>query len=182
MTIRVHLNHRMSYEYDRTVSLGPQTVRLRPAPHCRTPVLSYSLKVEPEDHFCNWQQDPHGNYLARLVFSKPTRKLTVSVDLVADMTVINPFDFFLEESAKESGFEYDTSLARELRPFLEADPAGPKLTAWLATVDRRKRRTEDFLVDANQLLARDIEYLVRMEPGVQTPEETLTLGSGSCRD
>lgn len=182
MTIRVALNHRTSYAYDKRISLGPQMVRLRPAPHCRTPVLSYSLKVEPQPHFCNWQQDPYGNYAARFVFPEKTQKLIVSVDLVADMTVINPFDFFLEESAEEFPFTYEESLVKELRPFLEVEPAGPKLTKWLELVDRTKRRSVDFLVDINGKLERDIDYLVRMEPGVQTPEETLTLKSGSCRD
>ena len=118
MSIRVALNHRTEYHYDRLVTLSPQIVRLRPAPHCRTPILSYSLKITPRDHFLNWQQDPYSNYLARLVFNKPTREFTVEVDLVADMTVINPFDFFVEESAKTYPFDYEPVLAKELIPYL----------------------------------------------------------------
>src|SRR6266446_8312776 len=99
MAIRVALNHKTEYHYDRLVSLLPQVVRLRPAPHCRTPILSYSLKVKPVDHFLNWQQDPYSNYLARLVFNKPARSFEVEVDLVAELTAVNPFDFFIEEAA-----------------------------------------------------------------------------------
>jgi len=182
MGIRVALHHLTSYRYDRLIALGPQIVRLRPAPHCRTPVTSYSLKVRPEKHFVNWQQDPHGNYLARFVFPEKARELQVEVDLVADMSVINPFDFFVEESAKEYPFVYEDWLARELRPFLETSPPGPRLRQWLAEIDRSPCPTVDLLVDLNQRLQRQIRYLIRMQPGVQTPEETLERGSGSCRD
>ncbi len=183
MGIHVALNHKTEYRYDRLVGLGAQIVRLRPAPHCRTPVLSYSLTIAPRDHFLNWQQDPQSNYLARLVFPERTRLFTVEVDLVADMAVINPFDFFLEPAAEEVPFHYDRWLDRELKPFLETEALGPHLAAWLDTVDRTPgQRTVDFLVALNQRLQSDIRYLIRLEPGVQTPEETLALAAGSCRD
>jgi uncharacterized protein (DUF2126 family)/transglutaminase-like putative cysteine protease len=182
MSIRVALNHRTEYQYDRLVTLTPQIVRLRPAPHCRTPILSYSLKIEPKDHFLNWQQDPYSNYLARLVFNKPTRAFKVEVDLVAEMTVINPFDFFLESSAEKYPFVYEPALAKELVPYLETEPAGPKLRALVEDLRRDAIRTEDYLVEINQRLSREIKYLIRMEPGIQACEETLTLASGSCRD
>src|SRR5579863_9927939 len=132
MSIHVSLNHKTRYRYDRRINLGPQVVRLRPAPHSRTPILSYSLKIEPGGHFINWQQDPQGNYLARLVFPEPTTELLVEVDLVAEMAVYNPFDFFLEPGAEQYPFSYDSSAARELRPFLETEPAGPGFSAFLA--------------------------------------------------
>ncbi|MCA9085084.1 MAG: transglutaminase family protein [Planctomycetaceae bacterium] len=182
MTIRVALNHRTSYHYDRRISLGPQIVRLRPAPHCRTPIHSYSLKVRPEEHFVNWQQDPHANFLARFVFQEKTTCLDVEVDLIAEMTVINPFDFFVEESADQYPFKYDAWLSQELQPFLETIPATGEWQKFLQSIDRRKRNTVDFLVDLNARLQQEIRYEIRMEPGVQTPEETLTLRRGSCRD
>lgn len=182
MSIHVALHHRTTYLYDRPVSLGPQIVRLRPAPHSRTPILSYALKVEPHDHFINWQQDPQGNHLARLVFPEKTTKFEVTVDLVADMAVSNPFDFFLEPSAEEWPFAYDASLAEEIAPFRKLEPAGPLLTAWLAKVDRKKQRTVEFLVGLNARLQAEIGYIVRLEPGVHSCEETLSLGKGSCRD
>src|SRR6202451_1476640 len=122
MSIHVSLNHKTRYKYDRRINLGPQVVRLRPAPHCRTPILAYSLKIRPQDHFINWQQDPQANYLARLVFPEPTDEFFVEVDLVAEMAVFNPFDFFLEPSAEKYPFVYSETLARELRPFLETEP------------------------------------------------------------
>ena len=182
MPIRVALHHRTTYAYDKLVNLGPQVVRLRPAPHCRTPVLSYSLKVVPEKHFINWQQDPHGNFLARLVFLEQTRKLRVTVDLVAEMTVINPFDFFLQEEANEFPFAYEDAVRTDLLPFLETLPQGPRMKEYMAGVPRRHKGTVDFLVDLNQYTHRAVKYLIRMEPGVQTCEETLNLQSGSCRD
>jgi uncharacterized protein (DUF2126 family)/transglutaminase-like putative cysteine protease len=182
MAIHVALNHKTQYRYDRRITLGPQVVRLRPAPHSRTPILAYSLKIQPEGHFINWQQDPQGNYLARLVFPEPTDKFFVEVDLVAEMSVFNPFDFFLEPSAENYPFAYDTALTRELRAFLEIESAGPELTEWLRKVSRKKVRTIDFLIDINQRLQRDIGYVIRMEPGIQTCEQTLTLKTGSCRD
>ena len=182
MAIHVALTHRTRYVYDREVSLSPHTIRLRPAPHCRTEVLSYSLTVEPGDHFVNWQQDPHGNYLARLVFPERTRSLTVDVDLVASLSVINPFDFFLEPGAEQYPFVYDPALRHDLAPYLKTEEAGPAFAALLASVDRTASATVDFLVGLNQRLSGDIRYIIRMEPGVQTPEETLTLASGSCRD
>ena len=182
MSIHVALHHRTTYRYDRPVALGPQVVRLRPAPHARTGVLSYSLEVEPKPHFINWQQDPQGNHLARLVFPEKTERFEVVVDLVADMSVINPFDFFLEPSAEQWPFAYDPSLAEEIAPFRKLEPAGPLLAAWLAKVDRTKQRTVDFIVGLNARLQKDIGYIVRLEPGVQTCEETLALAKGSCRD
>jgi uncharacterized protein (DUF2126 family) len=182
MAIHVALRHRTSYQYDRPVRLSPHTIRLRPAPHCRTPVLSYSLTLEPRKHFINWQQDPHGNYLARVVSPEATRQLVVDVELVAEMSVHNPFDFFLEPEAETFPFSYDAGLGKELAPYLERLPAGPKLGAFLDTVDGRSQRTVDFLVALNRRLAQDVTYIIRLEPGVQAPEETLSLGSGSCRD
>jgi uncharacterized protein (DUF2126 family) len=183
MSIHVALHHRTTYTYDRPVALGPQVVRLRPAPHSRTPILSYTLKVEPKDHFINWQQDPQGNHLARLVFPERTTKFAITVDLIAELAVINPFDFFLEPEAETFPFSYDTSLAEEIAPFRKVEPPGPLLEAWLAKVDRTgKPRTVDFLVGLNAKLQKEIGYIVRMEPGVQTCEQTLGLAKGSCRD
>jgi uncharacterized protein (DUF2126 family)/transglutaminase-like putative cysteine protease len=182
MGIHVALSHSTRYRYDRLVSLSPHLVRLRPAPHCRTPIVSYSLKVDPRTQFLNWQQDPHGNYLARVVFPEKTRELKVEVDLVAELSVINPFDFFLESSAETYPFTYEPWLAKDLAPFLDVAPAVPGLCELLRRIDRRPRRTVEFLVDLNQQISKDISYVIRLEPGVQTPEETLSLRSGSCRD
>ncbi len=182
MAIHVALNHATRYRYAKRIAMGPHIVRLRPAPHSRTPVLSYALKIEPADHFLNWQQDPHGNYLARLVFPEKVDHFAVTVDLVADMVVFNPFDFFLTPEAETAPFTYDTLAARDLEPYLQREEAGPLLKAWLAEVSREEMRTVDFLVGLNRRLQQDIGYVVRMEPGVQTTEETLQLAKGSCRD
>ncbi len=182
MSIKVALHHRTEYRYDRSIALGPHLVRLRPTAHCRTPILSYSLRVSPAEHFVNWQQDPHSNFVARYVFPQVTDHLVVEVDLVADMTVVNPFDFFLEDAAKTFPLEYDEQTQRDLRAFLETLPVGPRLTAFLATVSREECTTIDFLVALNRRLQEEIRYVIRLEPGVQTPEETLECLSGSCRD
>jgi uncharacterized protein (DUF2126 family) len=182
MSIHVALHHRTTYRYDRLVALGPQLLRLRPAPHCRTPILSYSLTVLPKNHFINWQQDPQSNYLARLVFPEKTTEFVVQVDLSADLAVTNPFDFFLEPSAEVFPFTYDATLAAEIAPYREIEPAGPLLARWLAQIDPTPRSTTDFLVDLNARLQRDIGYVIRMEPGIQPCEETLALAKGSCRD
>jgi uncharacterized protein (DUF2126 family) len=182
MSIHVALNHVTHYRYERPIRLGPQVVRLRPAPHSRTRILSYSMRVEPGEHFVNWQQDPQSNYLARLVFPEKTNSLRIEVDLVAEMAVFNPFDFFLEPSAEQFPFDYDTSLAHELAPYRLTGKLTPRLAALLASVPREKKRTIDFLVGLNQRLQHEIGYLIRMEPGVQTPEQTLVNASGSCRD
>jgi len=186
MAIHVALEHKTVYTFDRPVRLGPHTVRLRPAPHSRTPVLAYSLTVTPEEHFLNWQQDPFGNFGARLVFPEKTRQLSITVDLIADMTVINPFDFFVEEDAEHYPFTYEPGLERDLGPYLVTEEPGPHLAEWLAAVPRPKAsdemRTIDFLVDLNRRLRQDIAYTVRMEPGVQDPDVTLDKRLGSCRD
>lgn len=182
MSIHAALNHVTHYTYDRLVNLGPQVIRLRPAPHCRSHIISYSLKVEPEGHFVNWQQDPFANYQARLVFPEKTTEFKVTVDLVVEMAVYNPFDFFLEPAAEEFPFSYEATLKQELAPYLIADPVTPLLKGFLGQIDRTKRRSVIFLVDMNQKVHQAIDYTIRMEPGVQTPEETLRLASGSCRD
>ncbi|WP_130469851.1 DUF2126 domain-containing protein [Candidatus Magnetaquicoccus inordinatus] len=182
MTIRVAIHHLTRYDYDRHIALGAQTIRLRPASHCRTPIRAYSLKIEPQPHFINWQQDPFGNYLARVVFPEKCRFLQIEVELIADLTIINPFDFFVEEYAEIFPFTYEPSLAKELTPYLEALPAGPRLNKWLEQIPRQPINTVSFLVDLNQRLWRDIGYTIRMEPGVQSCEETLSCRTGSCRD
>ena len=237
MSIHVALHHRTHYKYDRLVTLGPQVVRLRPAPHSRTRILSYSLRVLPEKHFINWQQDPQSNYLARLVFAEPTREFAVEVDLVAEMSVLNPFDYFLETAAQHFPFQYDPALNHELEPFRHRCAATPKFAALLATVKRddigqphaalidghplpvtlgeqggdphrhgilpevdqlpatpaapaaaatpaaeTRPTTNDFIVNVNRRINQAVKYIIRLEPGVQTPEETLEKGTGSCRD
>jgi uncharacterized protein (DUF2126 family) len=184
MSIRVALHHRTEYRYDEPVEFGPHSVRLRPAPHCRTPVLSYSLRIEPHDHFLNWQQDPYGNFIGRVVLPKPAKLLTFDVDLTAEMTVVNPFDFFLEPDAEEFPFTYRPTLLKDLMPFLHVSQTwdDSPLAHFVAETDRTRRRTIDFLVELNQRLEQHIDYVIRMEPGVQSCDETLTKRSGSCRD
>jgi uncharacterized protein (DUF2126 family)/transglutaminase-like putative cysteine protease len=187
MTIRVAINHRTSYKFDRPVNLSAHTVRLRPAPHSRTPIHSYSLKIKPDTHFINWQQDAFGNYLARLVFPEKCTEFEVDVEVVADMTVINPFDFFVEEYAEDFPFIYPKQLKKELMPYLEKESfkgksCGALFRKRLKAVNTKKQRINDFLVDINQNVQQEIDYLVRLEPGVQTPEETLKSAQGSCRD
>ncbi|MBX9700067.1 MAG: transglutaminase family protein, partial [Acetobacteraceae bacterium] len=183
MALHVALHHVTRYRYDRPVSLGPQTVRLRPAPHARTPVLSYALKIEPAGHFLNWQQDPQGNWQARIVFPERVTHFSVVVDLVADMATINPFDFFLEPQAETWPFAYDPVLEEELAPFRKRLPATPRFSDYLAAVPKQEgQRTIDMLVALNRRVQEDIAYIVRMEPGVWTPERTLEEGRGSCRD
>ncbi len=185
MPIHAALHHVTHYRYDRPVQLGPQVIRLRPAPHTRGQVVSYSLRVEPA-HFINWQQDPFSNYQARLMFPDKTREFKVTVDLVVEMAVYNPFDFFLEPGAEHYPFTMSAPLREELAPYLLVTPQGERfknyLNARVLKTSKQTLRTIDFLVQLNQQVQQDIRYLIRLEPGVQTPQETLTLGSGSCRD
>jgi uncharacterized protein (DUF2126 family)/transglutaminase-like putative cysteine protease len=182
MSIHIALSHITHYRYDREVALGPQLVRLRPAPHCRTRILSYSMRVEPAKHFINWQQDPQANYMARLVFPERTREFRVEVDVIAEMAVFNPFDFFLSPGAEHIPFQYEATEATELAPYLQRARPTPLFERYLAKVPRDKKPTMDFLVALNQQLSQDVRYLIRMEPGVQTPEQTLERSAGSCRD
>jgi uncharacterized protein (DUF2126 family)/transglutaminase-like putative cysteine protease len=182
MAILTSLHHVTRYLYDRPVALAPQVIRLRPAPHCRTVVPSYALQVKPANHFVNWQQDPYGNWLARFVFPEKTTEFTVAVDLLAALSVINPFDFFVEPFAESFPFQFDDDFKRELGAYFEPEPPGPRLAAFLAALPSEPRNTVDFLVALNQRLKQEIAYVIRMEPGVQAPEETLRLASGSCRD
>ncbi len=182
MSILVNLQHVTKYEYDRPVGLGPQVIRLRPAPHSRTSIVSYSLKVNPAEHFINWQQDPNGNWNARYVFPEKTREFSIAVDLLADLAVVNPFDFFVEPFAETYPFAYPAEFVEELAPYLLKEPAGPRLAALIKSIPPERVNTVDFLVSLNQRLQHEIRYVIRMDPGVQTPEETLAHASGSCRD
>ena len=182
MSIQASIYHLTHYRYDRPVTLSPQIIRLRPAPHSRTRVLSHSLKVSPVGHFVNHQQDPYGNWLARFVFPEPVREFKIEVDLVADMTVYNPFDFFVEESAEEWPFSYPEELREDLQIYQRTEPLGPNLQAFLEKTPRDRQRTVDFIVALNARVSAEIGYVIRMEPGVQTPEETFEKRIGSCRD
>ncbi|MEM9159050.1 MAG: transglutaminase family protein [Verrucomicrobiota bacterium] len=182
MAIRVALNHKTTYHYDRLATLGPQIVRLRPAPHCRSKIVSYSLKIDPADTFLNWQQDPQSNYLARLMLQEPTRKFDLEVDLVVDLAPINPFDFFLEEEATTYPFDYNPTLKKELRPYFAKMPMRPLFKELLESIDTSETPTNDFISSINQKVNSILEYTLRMDPGVYSPEKTLKVGIGSCRD
>ena len=182
MTIRVAIRHKTVYSFDRPVSLSPHVFRLRPAVHSRTPIKAYALRIEPKNHFINWQQDPFGNIVARVVFPDKCQKLSVEVEVIADMTVINPFDFFVEDYAENYPFNYDALTLKELQPYLEVTEQGPLLVQWLKGLDVGKRSINDFLVDINRAVFAAISYNIRMEVGIQSCEETLEMLSGSCRD
>ena len=184
MPLHAALFHQTVYRYDRPVTLSPQIIRLRPAPHSRTRVLSYSLRVEPQPHFINWQQDAFSNWQARVVFPQTVDRFVVTVDLVADMAVYNPFDFFVEPEAEHYPFRYADVLKQDLEPYLRIDSSArtPLFKQLVDSIPRTRARTVDFLMDLNRSLQQSIRYLIRLEPGVQTPEQTLERGSGSCRD
>ena len=182
MSVRTGLHHVTRYQYDRPVNLGPQVIRLCPAPHGRTRVSSYSLKVTPAQHFVNWQYDPNGNRIARFVFPEQTTEFSITVDLVADMEVVNPFDFFIEPCAETFPFAYPSELRPELAACLEPELARKQLKGFLAGISLKPRKTIDFLVELNQQLQQKIKYVIRMEHGVQSVEETLERSQGSCRD
>lgn len=185
MTIRVALHHQSHYVFDRPVVAAPHEIRLRPAAHSRTPITGYSLKIKPEKHFIHWQQDVYGNFVARVTFPQLTTEIDVTVDLLADMTVINPFDFFIEEWAEHYPFCYPDTQRVELAAFLETEPLGAALQAWLTSFRATlpdSMNTTQFLVKLNQQVQSAVAYQIRLEPGVQTPEQTLTKKSGSCRD
>lgn len=182
MSIQVALHHRTQYRYDRLIKLGPQIVRLRPAAHCRTPILSYGLAIDPAEHFLNWQQDPQSNWLGRVVVPGKIDHFSVTVDLTAELNVINPFDFFLDPTAEAYPFVYSDKLKQDLKPYLAKVAVGKRFRAYLAGVSRAEKPTTGFLFALNAQVQRDIRYVIRMEPGIQTPEVTLTKRSGSCRD
>ena len=185
MTIQVALHHKSHYVFDRQVVISPHEIRLRPAAHSRTPISSYSLNIKPANHFVHWQQDAYGNFVARITFPKPTQEIEINVDLIADMTIINPFDFFVEDWAEHFPFTYPANLKTELAPFLEIVNDSPRLDAWLKHFSMHIPEditTTNFLVYVNQQLHNEINYLIRMEAGVQSCEETLENKSGSCRD
>jgi transglutaminase-like putative cysteine protease len=182
MSILVGLHHATRYAYDRPIGLGPQVVRLRPAPHCRTRISNYSLTVKPAQHFVNWQQDPHGNWLARFVFRERTREFLIDVDLYADLEPINPFEFFVEPEAARWPFAFAPQLHEDVAPFLALETAGPRLRELIDSIPREPHDTVDFLVMLNRRVQHMIQYITRLEEGVLTPEETLAAGIGSCRD
>ncbi|MDO6759476.1 transglutaminase family protein [Tamlana sp. 2_MG-2023] len=182
MALKIVISHKTKYKYDRKVSLSPHIFRLRPAPHSRTPIESYSIKIKPENQFFNWQQDPFGNYVARLVFPDKTDELSIDVEIIADLKTINPFDFFIEESAEEFPFKYSDTIRKELQPYLEITDEGKLIQDFIKTIDYTPRKTIYFLIDINRKIYEYLSYNIRMEPGVQSCEETLERKNGSCRD
>jgi transglutaminase-like putative cysteine protease len=184
--LRVRLRHRTRYEYDRPVWLSSHEIRLRPAAHARTPIESYALKIAPVNHDLKWQQDPHGNWVARVLFSAAVSELVIDVDLVARLIPINPFDFYVDDDAWQFPFAYSASDRRALGPYLELEPAAERMSAWIermrARLLQRPLDTVEFLVAVTRWVADDVRYAQRLEPGIQSCEETLAAGSGSCRD
>lgn len=182
MALKVVISHKTEYHYDRPISLSPHIIRLRPAPHSRTPIEAYSLKIKPENHFINWQQDPFGNYLARLVFPEKTKEFTIDVEIIADLITINPFDFFVDEYSKDYPFTYKSELLKELQPYLEIEEKSKLLDEFVKSIDKTPKSIINFLVEVNQKIYQHLNYTVRLEPGVQSAKETLEKKLGSCRD
>jgi uncharacterized protein (DUF2126 family)/transglutaminase-like putative cysteine protease len=182
MNNKVQLHHRTAYRYEREVSLGPQVIQLRPTPHCKTPIYDYILKLTPSHHILHWQFDPLGNHLARVIFPRKTSELIVDVTLVADMTPLNPFAFFLDPYSETFPFQYPAELAHNLEPYRSLDPAGPLLTAFLNEIPAAAQNTITFLGDLTARVRDRVGYVTRLEHGVQTCEQTLAERTGSCRD
>ncbi|HZG23982.1 MAG TPA: transglutaminase family protein [Chitinophagaceae bacterium] len=182
MSTRVLLQHQTKYLYDSPVFLSPQLVRLKPAMHCRTPIEAYSFIVSPANHVVHWQQDPFGNFIARIDFNGPVSELIIDVKLIADLAPISPFDFFVDQEAQFFPFEYDTQLKKDLAAYLEIVDKGPMMKDWLEKADLSRRGIVEFLVSINQLVYKNITYTSRLQPGVQTSEESLESAQGSCRD
>ncbi|MDD9971512.1 MAG: transglutaminase family protein [Myxococcales bacterium] len=182
MAIYAKLDHSMRYDFDRPVRASPHVLRLFPAPHTRTPVHDHQVDIQPSEHHLYPQQDPFGNVVARVVMPEPVTHLHVNISLTADITVINPFDFFVEGYAEHYPFRYDALLATELEAYLQITERGPRLLAWLSKLDLGRRHIVDFLVGLNAQLQQHIDYTIRMEPGIQTCEQTLARRLGSCRD
>jgi uncharacterized protein (DUF2126 family)/transglutaminase-like putative cysteine protease len=182
MSLKVVLSHKTHYAFDKPINLSPHIIRLRPAPHSRTPIEAYSLNIKPDSHFINWQQDPFGNYLARIVFPEKTTELSIEVEVLAELVSINPFDFFVEESAEKFPFAYSKVIEEELTPYLKITENGKKLKAFVDSIDLTPRPINDFLVELNMKVNQHLDYTLRMEPGVQTCAETLKKRLGSCRD
>ncbi len=182
MSLKVVLSHKTHYKFDKPINLSPHVIRLRPAPHSRTPIEAYSLNIKPEDHFINWQQDPFGNYLARIVFPEKTTELSIDVEVKAELVSINPFDFFVEEYATNFPFKYKKELKKELTPYLKITERGKRLSDFVKSIDLTPRNINDFLVELNMMIHQHLNYTLRMEPGVQTCAVTLKGKTGSCRD
>ncbi|MVM36021.1 transglutaminase [Spirosoma sp. HMF4905] len=182
MAVRVAIHHHTQYDYDRPVFLSPHFIRLKPAAHCPAIIESYSLTIQPANHILHWQQDPFGNFIARVDFGESMQMMSIEVEIIARLEPVNPFDFFLDTYAESFPFVYEDQLKKDLMPYLEVEEQGPYLTQWLQQIDQTKQNTIDFLIKLNKRVNQDIAYSIRMEPGVQTPEETLELAIGSCRD
>jgi uncharacterized protein (DUF2126 family)/transglutaminase-like putative cysteine protease len=182
MSLDVKLHHRTAYRYEREVSLGPQVIQLRPAPHCKTPIDDYELKLTPADHILHWQFDPLGNHLARVIFPRKTSEFIVDVTLVADMTPINPFAFFLDPGFETFPFQYPVELAHNLEPYRSLERVGPLLQAFLDEIPTGAQNTVTFVGDVTARICDRVGYVARLEHGVQSCEQTLDELKGSCRD
>jgi uncharacterized protein (DUF2126 family) len=182
--VRVLLQHRSRYIYPRPTTLGPHLIRLRPAAHARARIESYGLRVTSPGEV-RWQQDPAGNFVARAGWGEArVPELEVAVELAVDIRPVNPFDFTLDGEADDTPFDYGP-LVQELAPYLDASDkafAIGKLGESFLDSLPRAGRTVPLVVEINRLVSKHIRYVIREEPGVWTPEETLANGRGSCRD
>lgn len=184
--MRVLIQHRSRYIYERPSLLGPQVIRLRPSDHTRARIETYRLAVSPE-HRMHWQRDPHGNHIARVTFKAGQRvaALEMVVELGVEIHPVNPFDFFLDDRVKKVPFRYPDRLDAELAPYLDTgDPAyrlGKHTTELLKQLPW-EGDTVGVLIGMNAEIQKRVAYVIRDEAGVWTPEETLVNGRGSCRD
>ncbi|MGI9212205.1 MAG: transglutaminase family protein, partial [Methylococcaceae bacterium] len=159
MSTLVALLHHIEQTYGSRRTVPTHWLRVRPAPHTRPDITAYTIKVTSEPHFLNWVRDPFENYIARLDLPEPVASLGLTVELLADLTPINPFDFLTEPEAAHYPFDYSEQTRKELAPYLNMPPPGSRLTAWLKRLDRSPGYIVEVLSRINKTVHEQVKRL-----------------------
>ena len=182
---RYKILHQTNYEFSGQVHLHPHTLRLRPREGHELRIESSTLDISP-DASLRWHRDVEGNSVATATFLGSTAYLYISSEVVIQQYDQVPYDFLVADYAVDYPFRYDPEDEILLTPYLKQSDfqVQDKVKNLLDDIWQANEPIQTFalLLRLNQRIYQTITYQRREEAGVQSAEETLNRGSGSCRD
>jgi len=185
LPVQYEIVHTSIYHYRQPVSFGEHRVMFRPRDSHDLRVLATDLQVGPTSQI-RMIQDPHSNSVALVQPLEAADELKIVCSFTIEHAHTNNLELPLSPSAEVFPFAYSLDERFDLEQYLRPhhDDPGGHLTAWARQFLRTDglTGTRELLVKMNQSIRDNFRYAARDEEGTQTPQQTLKLSTGSCRD